>query len=252
MLSGSCVVLTLRIRALLLCRNKALCRMLKGRSPRTQSSNIKTTSLSFPRARFIARRPDDKLSAVQTYWNHRIKGSCHHSHSSRRGLADRRQRRSMSPPFGRRLGECCREENEEAWDVAVSECFLEETRLTVSECFLEETRLPRYGQMDNIQSPCGHIGAQVIGSPLLSGMRHGGASVCTPPHVGQAALRRVGEGVRLVSQEAAACGDDSRDDHTPQKSETQLSNNIARDPKQSTSRSYLNGRVHDVGRKTRT
>ncbi|KAI4786917.1 hypothetical protein KUCAC02_036807 [Chaenocephalus aceratus] len=58
--------------------------------------------------------------------------------------------------------------------------------------------------------------AQVIGSPLPSGMRHGGASVCTPPHVGQAAFRRVGEGVRLVSQEAAACGDDSRDDRTPQ------------------------------------
>ncbi|KAI4791352.1 hypothetical protein KUCAC02_034057 [Chaenocephalus aceratus] len=71
---------------------------------------MKTTSLSFPRARFIARRTDDKLSAVQTCWNHRIKGSCHHSHSSRRGLADRRQRRSMSPPFGRRLGECCRED----------------------------------------------------------------------------------------------------------------------------------------------
>ncbi|KAI4794243.1 hypothetical protein KUCAC02_032186, partial [Chaenocephalus aceratus] len=85
-------------------------------------------------------------------------------------------------------------------------------------------------------------------------MRHGGASVCTPPHVGQAALRRVGEGVRLVSQEAAECGDDSRDDRTPQESETRLSNNIARDPKQalSTSRSYLNGRVHDVGQKTRT
>ncbi|KAI4791353.1 hypothetical protein KUCAC02_034058 [Chaenocephalus aceratus] len=100
--------------------------------------------------------------------------------------------------------------------------------------------------------PASPLTAQVIGSPLLSGMRHGGASVCTPPHVGQAALRRVGEGVRLVSQEAAECGDDSREDRTPQESETQLSNNIARDPKQSTSRSYLNGRVHDVGRKTRT
>ncbi|KAI4785884.1 hypothetical protein KUCAC02_037486 [Chaenocephalus aceratus] len=53
-------------------------------------------------------------------------------------------------------------------------------------------------------------------------MRHGGASVCTPPHVGRAALRRVGEGVRLVSQEAAECGDDSRDDRTPQERKRSL------------------------------
>ncbi|KAI4795042.1 hypothetical protein KUCAC02_031680 [Chaenocephalus aceratus] len=119
-------------------------------------------------------------------------------------LADRRQRRSMSPPFGRRLGECCREETgqlgfcpsagepsreQRGTDVAVSECFLEETRLTVT---------------------------QVIGSPPAEpDAAWRSPVVCTPPHVGQAALRRVGEGVRLVSQEAAECGDDSRDDpHT--------------------------------------